>query len=255
MHSAGTIRPFVPKSLIGDGVRVSQSAAAMARSVAELALYFTLSLLRSLNQVDRAMAHAHDWRRAAAFAPGRTIDSATIGVIGASRVGRAYIAIVRNLGARVNVYDPYLSPDEATALGVRTVSLEELLSTSDVVANHAPVTTETQELLSADRLALLRDGAAFVNTARSAIVDSSALQAELLSGRISAGLDVFDSEPRDPGSPLWNLPNVMLSPHIGATTRESFLHQGRLSVEEIERFLSGAPLLHEVTVDAYDRLA
>jgi Phosphoglycerate dehydrogenase and related dehydrogenases len=255
VHSAGTIRALVPKALIEDGVRVSQASAGMARSVAELALFFTLSLLRSLQGVDREMRLNRNWAAASAFGLGRTVASETIGVVGASRVGRIYIEMVHALGATVQVYDPFLSAREAAGLGVVLAPLDELLRDCRVVALHAPVTPETRNLLSAERLAHLRDGSILINTARSAILDSAALERELCSGRLSAALDVFDEEPLPGDSPLWGLPNVILTPHIGAVTQHSRSMQGRIVVEEIERFLQGAPLQNEVLAETYDRLA
>jgi phosphoglycerate dehydrogenase-like enzyme len=253
-HSAGTVRWLVPKTLVADGVRVTQAAAGMATSVAELALFFTQSLLRTLYGVDRRMVQG-DWSGALDFGLGRTIAGTRIGVIGASRVGRSYIELVTALGAEVVVSDPYLHPAEARDMGVELVELDDLLASCPVVALHAPVTHETRGMLTAERFALLQDGAAFVNTARSAIIDSAALVAELRSGRISAALDVFDVEPLPAGDPLWSLPNVILTPHIGAVTTHSRRTQGAIVVEEIERFASGVGLRFEVNETNYDRLA
>jgi phosphoglycerate dehydrogenase-like enzyme len=253
-HSAGTVRWLVPKTLVADGVRVTQAAAGMATSVAELALFFTQSLLRRLYAVDRLMVQG-DWSGALEFGLGRTIAGTRIGVIGASRVGRSYIELVTALGAEVVVSDPYLHPAEARDMGVELVELDDLLASCPVVALHAPVTHQTRGMLTAERFALLRDGAVFVNTARSAIIDSAALVAELRSGRISAALDVFDVEPLPAGDPLWSLPNVMLTPHIGAVTTHSRRTQGVIVVEEIERFASGVGLRFEVNEANYDRLA
>lgn len=255
VHSAGTIRALVPRSLIEDGVRVSQATAGMARSVAELALYFTISLLRTLQGVDRQMHLNHDWAAASAFGLGRTVASETIGVVGASRVGRIYIELVKALGARVQVYDPFLPETEAARLGVVLAPLDELLRDCRVVALHAPVTPETRNLLSAERLASIRDGGILINTARSAILDTAALEHELRSGRLSAALDVFDEEPLPRDSGLWGLPNVILTPHIAAVTHHSRRMQGLIVVEEIERFFEGIALENEILASTYDRLA
>ncbi|MFR9723124.1 hydroxyacid dehydrogenase [Streptomyces sp. MS19] len=254
-HSAGTVRRLVPKSLVADGVSLSHAAAGMARSVAELALWFTIGHLRSLHSVDRAMHGGRDWAAAQAVPLGTTAAGTRIGVVGASRVGRVYIELVRALGATVPVYDPYLPEAEAERLGVVPTPLDELLAGCPVVALHAPVTDETRGMLDARRLALIPDGGVLVNTARSALIDGPALVAELRSGRISAALDVFDDEPLTPGDPLWELPNVTLTPHIGAATRHSRRTQGAIVVAEIERFLRGEPLEHAIRADTYDRLA
>lgn len=255
VHSAGTVRELVPKSLIEEGVRVSHAPDGMAQSVAELAMYFTASLLRSLYRVDQAMRIRHDWREASSFGLGSAIAQTRIGVIGASRVGRAYIRLLVAYGADIRVYDPYLSDDEASNLGVQKSDLEDLLRWCRVVALHAPVTHETALMLSGQRLTLLQDGAALVNTARSALLDMDALLAELRDGRISAALDVFDDEPLPPSSPLWELPNVILTPHVGAVTTHSRRAQGQMVVEEITRYVHGKALQAEISTESYDRLA
>jgi glyoxylate reductase len=123
--------------------------------------------------------------------------------------------------------------------------LDELLRTADVVSLHVPLTPETDGLISRERLGLLRDGATFVNTARGGIVDEEALVEELVSGRISAGLDVFADEPRVPER-LLGLPNVVLAPHIASATIETRAAMTRVLVDNVLAFLAGEPLANEV---------
>ncbi len=256
VHSAGTIRHLIPPELL-DRVRVSQASAGMAQSVAELALFMTISRLRDLDQIDRVMTtnlRDHAWHNAD-FGLGRTLAGTTVGVIGASRVGRAYLKLVVASGAQVLLYDPYLDEREAKELGARLVPLELLLSTSAVVALHAPVTDETRLMLDARNLALIPDRGVLINTARSALVDTEALLKELRSGRISAALDVFDHEPLPADSEWWRLPNVLLTPHLGAQTWHSRRTQGAIVVDEIRRYLAGLELRHEVRADTYDLMA
>jgi glyoxylate reductase len=119
--------------------------------------------------------------------------------------------------------------------------LDELLSQSDIVTIHAPLTPETRGLIDQDRLALLRDGACFVNTARGEIVDEAALVAELVSGRLRAGLDVFANEPHVPPA-LLMLPNVVLAPHLGSGTRQTREAMTRIVVDNVLAFERGEPL-------------
>ena len=123
--------------------------------------------------------------------------------------------------------------------------LDELLRTADVVSLHVPLTPETDGLLSRERLALLRDGVTLVNTARGAIVDEEALVDELVSGRISAGLDVFVDEPNVPER-LLELPNVVLTPHVASATVETRAAMTRVLVDNVLAFLSGDPLPNQV---------
>jgi glyoxylate reductase len=122
-----------------------------------------------------------------------------------------------------------------------------LLAESDVVSIHTPLTPETRGLIDARRLALLRDGACFVNTARGEIVDEAALVAELVAGRLRAGLDVFAHEPAVPAE-LLALPNVVLTPHLGSATRQTREAMTRIVVDNILAFERGEPLLTPVTV-------
>jgi glyoxylate reductase len=141
----------------------------------------------------------------------------------------------------------------AEAFGMRVVHhshhdglpLDELLRTADVVSLHVPLTPETLGLMSRERLALLRDGATLINTARGAIVDEEALVDELVSGRISAGLDVFASEPHVPER-LLALPNVILTPHIASATVETRDAMTRVLVDNVLSFMRGDPLPNEV---------
>ena len=125
------------------------------------------------------------------------------------------------------------------------LALEDLLGTADVVSLHVPLTPETRGLISRERLARLQDGATLVNTARGAIVDEDALVDELVSGRISAGLDVFANDPHVPER-LLGLPNVVLAPHIASATVETRAAMTRVLVDNVLAFLRGEPLPNEV---------
>lgn len=254
-HSAGTVRPYVPASLLGDGVRVVQAAAGMATAVAEFALTLCLCLLRNVHSFDRAMVGGGDWSVRDRLPLGAELAEQRVGVVGASRVGRAFIRMVRALGAPVTVADPYLSAADAAALDVTAAPLHQVLAGSDVIAVHAPVTDETRGMIGKAELALVRDGGILVNTARSAVLDEPALVDELIAGRLRAGLDVYDTEPLPLDSPLYGLPNVLLTPHQAGASVQSRYLQGRIAVDEITRYLAGEPLQHEVTAEAYDRLA
>lgn len=254
-HSAGSVRSVIPRSLLDDGVRVTQAAAAMADAVAEFALTLCLCLLRHVHTFDRAMIAAADWSARERAGLGQALSAQRVGVIGAGRTGRAFIGKARALGAAVDVFDPYLAAEAAAELGVRGVDLDALMSTSDLLVVHAPVTAQTRGMVGARELALLPDGAILVNTARSAVIDERALVAELVSGRLRAGLDVFDTEPLPASHPLVGLPNVLITPHQAGATVQARRLQGRIITDEITRFLRGEPLRHEVTAETYDRLA
>ena len=243
-HIGASVKFFVTDEVFARGIHVTQAGQAMARPVAEVALAFTLSLLHRLPRFDHALHAGAEWAAAEQAPPRHEILGCPIGVVGASRTGRAYAELARALGAEVSVSDPY-------AAGA--VPLDELLASSRVVALHAPALPETRHLLGARELALLPDGAGLVNTARSWLVDERALLAELRSGRIDAAIDVFDSEPLPVDHELRTLPNVLLTPHQAAGTVEGRVRQGRIVLEEIERYRTGLPLRHAVTREMLSR--
>ncbi|MDZ8200348.1 hydroxyacid dehydrogenase [Microbacterium sp. SSW1-59] len=253
-HTGGTVRFLVPRRLIDAGVTVTQTSSAMAPAVAELCLVQTITLLRRLPAIGERMRQ-RDWSGAIAIPPGRSLQGMHVGVIGASRVGRAYIAAVRALGGVVSVYDPYLADADARRMGVKRAGLGELLAGCPVVALHAPVTEATRGMLDARRLATIADDGILINTARSALIDTAALVAELRSGRLSAALDVFDVEPLAQDDPLWSLPNVLLTPHRGAATAQTSTAMGEMAVTEIERFFRGEPPIAPVSASIYDTIA
>jgi glyoxylate reductase len=162
--------------------------------------------------------------------------------VGLGRIGQAVARRASGFDLRV-LYTRRTGAD--SDLGEYRV-LDDLLREADVVTIHAPRTPETEGLIDARRLALLRDGACLVNTARGEIVDEEALLRELASGRIRAGLDVFVHEPQVP-EPLLDLPNVVLTPHLGSATRQAREAMTRLVVDNVLAFERGEPLLTPVT--------
>ncbi|WP_432889773.1 hydroxyacid dehydrogenase [Kribbella sp. CA-245084] len=250
-HSASSVKHFVTDEVFRRGLRITQAGQAMAEPVAEVSLAFTLSLLHRIQRFDHQM-HDGAWRVAAP--PQHGLTSSRIGVVGASRTGVEYIRMLVALGAEVVVYDPYLTDDRADQLGVRRTTLDDLLRTSRVVALHAPTLPETHHMIGARELALMPDGSSLVNTARSWLIDSPALLAELRTGRLDAALDVFDEEPLPADSPYRTLANVLLTPHQAAATVECYLEMGEITAAEVERFAVGEPLEYELTEAALARM-
>jgi phosphoglycerate dehydrogenase-like enzyme len=246
-HAGASVRSLVTAATFARGIRVTQAGEAMAPAVAEQALAMTLTLLHRIHRFDHALHAGEPWSLAKDAPARRELRGCPVGVVGASRTGRAYIALVRALGAVVRVADPYLNPSEAVALSVEIADLHTLLRTSVVVSLHAPVLPETAGMIGAPELGLIPDGGLLVNTARAALVDEQALLAELSTGRLDAALDVFDLEPLPVDHPLRALPNVLLTPHEAAGTVQSRRRAGGIVLAEIGRFLAGEPLEHEIT--------
>ena len=254
-YAAGSVRPFVTDAVYERGIRVTHAAARIADSVADVTLLLAMMGLRKPQDFDRRLKAVEAWPEK------RDIDTYEIrgkrvGLLGLGYVGRRSAALFQAVGAEVWAYDPYLAQAEAAALGVRLVSKEELLRECRVISVHLPSTDETRHMLGARELALIPDGAVFINTARASVVDQEALLRELQTGRFWAALDVFDPEPLPVDSPLRQLDNVLLTPHIAGLTRDSYFGMGREMVAEIRRqFVDGAPLRYEITRERLAQMA
>jgi glyoxylate reductase len=220
----------------GRGVAVTNTPGVLDAAVADLTLALILACRRHLVESDRFVREGR-WRRGWARPEllGRDLAGSTLGLVGLGRIGSEVVRRAEAFGMRVVHHRRHDG-----------LPLDELLRTADVVSLHVPLTPETHGLLSRERLALLRDGATLVNTARGAIVDEDALVEELASGRISAGLDVFADEPRVPER-LLGLPNVVLAPHVASATVETRAAMTRVLVDNVLAFVRGEPLPNEVS--------
>ncbi|MFD3520158.1 hydroxyacid dehydrogenase [Streptomyces sp. NPDC058653] len=251
-HAAGSVRSLVGDAVWERGIAVSSAADANAGPVVSCTVaLITLAARRTLTL---AAGYAGGWPD---FPSRSGADRLTVGIIGASRIGRRVVAELVGSDAdyRVLLYDPYITDEEARRLGARRVELAELCRRSAVVSVHAPLLPETTGLLDATMLALIPDGGALVNTARGAIVDTGALTAECASGRLEAYLDVTAPEPLPPGHPLLSLPNVLVTPHMAGAQGSEVRRLGEYAVAEVARWVAGEPLLGEVPREALPRLA
>jgi phosphoglycerate dehydrogenase-like enzyme len=254
-HAAGTVKNHVTPACFERGVRLTSAAWANAIPVAE----FTVAVIVLANK--RAFRAQRRYRELKGFRlwshefPGIGNHGKRVGLVGASRIGRMVIERLRAFDLEVLVHDPYLTVDEARELGVEACELDDLLRRCDVVSLHAPSLPETHHLLDARRLALLRDGAVLVNTARGALVDHEALTHELVEGRIDAVIDTTEPEVLPSDSPLYHLDNVFLTPHIAGSQGTETRRMLDLALDELERFVRGEPLQHEVRREDWDRIA
>ncbi|MER7098599.1 hydroxyacid dehydrogenase [Streptomyces humidus] len=254
LHAAGSVRSLIGEALWERGVAVSSAVTGNAVPVAE----YTLAMILLAGK--DVLTHRERFRLSHAQpTPAETATMGNfgrrVGVIGASRVGRRLLELLRPHDFDVLLHDPYVDAAEAAELGARAVSLSDLLLHSDIVTLHAPDIRETRHMLDGDRLALIRDGGILINTSRGALVDQAALTGELVSGRLHAVLDVTDPEPLPADSPLYRLPNVFLTPHIAGSLGNELERLGRIVVEELERLAEGLPLVHEVRRGDLTRLA
>jgi glyoxylate reductase len=217
------------------GIAVTNTPGVLDAAVADLTLALILACRRHLVASDRFVREGR-WRRGWARPEllGRDLAGSTLGLVGLGRIGS-------EVAKRAQAFGMWVTHHRRSD----GLPLEELLRTADVVSLHAPLTPETRGLISRERLALLQDGATLINTARGAIVDEEALVDELVSGRISAGLDVFAHEPHVPEQ-LLDLPNVILTPHIASATTETRAAMTRVLVDNVLAFLRSEALPNAV---------
>ena len=254
LHAAGSVKGFATPELWERGITVSSAADANAVPVAEYTLAMILLAGKDLFAF-RDLFRARRTFPYGEIVPGIGNHGRRVGVIGASRIGRRLIGLLRPHDFRVTLSDPYLDEPAAAALGVRLLPLDDLLRASDIVTVHAPETPETRRLLGRRELSLMPDGAVLINTARGSLVDHDALIAELRAGRLSAVLDVTDPEPLPPDSPLFDLPNAFVTPHLAGSQGNEVARLGRTVAEEAGRLVAGAPLAHGVDQEALNRTA
>ncbi len=202
------------------GILVLNTPDAYSLSAAEHTLALLLALCRHLPAAD-ASVRAGAWERERFL--GTQLSGKTLGLVGLGRVGQLVAQRAAAFGMAVLAYDPYAGELEARALGVTLAPLDEVLAQADFLSLHSALTDETRRLLGADELARLKPTASVINCARGELMDEAALAEALAAGRLAgAALDVFGAEP-PAGSPLLRLPNVVLTPHLGASTREAQL--------------------------------
>lgn len=236
-HAAGSIKGLIAEEIWDAGITVTNAASVMATYVGEFALTLTLAMLRTLPRY--AFGASREAWNDIPCAGNETLFGKTVGIIGLSHTGRAFLRLLPLFGCNVIAFDPYASEQRAAELGVKLVSLEELLSTSKVISLHAPITEETKGMLNADKLKLISDGAVFVNTARGILLDHDALARELATGRFKAALDVTYPEPLPEDHPLRQLPNVIIPPHIAGPTTDGRRDMFRCVVDDLKLFWAG----------------
>ncbi len=201
------------------GIAVFNAPGGNTNSAAELTMALMLALARRLTEADRSMREGR-WERAGL--QGIELKGRTLGLVGAGRIGGEVARRCRAFGMEVLVYDPYLTEERAEQLGVRLVSLDHVVENADVISCHVPLTDETRGLIDASRLGRMKDGVLVINASRGGVIDEAALAEALHDGAISgAALDVYEREPLSEESPLRNAPNLVLTPHLGASTEEA----------------------------------
>ena len=252
-YAAGTVKMTLTDAVWDRGIRVTSGANANAEPVAE----FTLAAILFANKGVLWRRGPADYSAISAMG-GRQWGNygRTIGIVGASLVGRRVIELLRPFShLSVTLYDPYVTHKEATSLGVTKLELDELCAGADVLSIHAPALPETLHMIGAAQLSALPDDATVINTARGPLIDHEALMPHLASGRLYAILDVTDPEPLPDDSPLLDMPNVWLSPHLAGSQGTELARMTDYVFEEVRRWSAGEPALNEVTRDRLTTMA
>ncbi len=209
------------------------------RSVSELVVCFAIDLLRHVSLGDREI-RAGDWR----LRPGRQLSDRTVGIVGCGHVGKDLARLLRAFGCTVLAHDIGDFPEFYAAHNIEPCGLEDLLQRADIVSLHLPRDTTTENIMSAERLALMRADAILINAARGGLVDETALKDMLRGGRLAgAAFDVFGSEPPE-DLELLNLPNFLATPHTGGSTDEGILAMGRAAIAGLSDHRVPEPGVH-----------
>jgi D-3-phosphoglycerate dehydrogenase len=223
------------------GVVVANCPGANDQAVADLTIGLMISLARQIPLVDQDV-RSGKWGRY----EGSELWKKSVGLIGLGRIGRGVARRALGFDMQVLAYDPYVDDQQARAIGVRMASLDEVITAADFVSLHTPLTEETRHLIGKQQLEQMKPSAFLINTARGGLIDEEALYEALVGGKLAgAGLDAFAVEP-PVGSPLLGLKNVVLTPHIGAHTKEAIERVGMLAAQNVVHvFRTGEPI-HQV---------
>jgi D-3-phosphoglycerate dehydrogenase len=230
------------------GIAVCNAPGRNAPAAAEFALGLMLAAMKRIPDAHMSLKGG-EWRGEfyAYEENGIELDGSRVGLVGFGAVGSRVARVLRAFGSEVLVYDPFVDVAEVEEIGSRKAELDELLESSQAVSIHARLTDETRNMIGADQIARMPRGAVLVNTARGGLLDYDALCDALESGHLgAAALDVYDEEPPPESSRLFEVPNLVLSPHIAGATKETAHRAARIAAEEVRRYARGEEL-HNVT--------
>ena len=237
------------------GILVVNTPDGPTESTAEHAIALLLSLTKRVTLGDRGLRAGKGWADYGTIPVGLEAYGATLGLVGMGRIGGRVATIARALGMRVLAFDPYAAPARAEALGVTLVgTLEELLTSADIISLHCPAIPATYQLINARTLALMRRGSDVINVSRGTVIDEVALVDALRSGQLAgAGLDVFDPEPAAADNPLFSLPNTICTPHIASYTDASVLRMREMVCAQVAAALRGERPTELVNPEVWER--
>ncbi|WP_394814571.1 hydroxyacid dehydrogenase [Streptomyces chisholmiae] len=248
LHAAGSVRPHVGPAVFDRDVLVTTAAEANAEPVSHYTLAAVLWAFKKVPFLaNDARAHRADWSYRERRGELSGVDR-TVVLVGYSRIGARVCALLTELGlARVLVVDPIADPAEIAAAGAQPATLAEALPQAHVLSLHAPELPATRHLIGAAELAALPAHATVINTARGSLLDTDALAHACADGRLQAILDVTDPEPLPADSPLYDLPNVLVTPHIAGSLDTETRRMAQAALDELERYRAGRPPIDPVS--------
>lgn len=255
-HAAGSVRPVVSDTLWQRDIRVTSAASAISYGVAEFCLGLILTATKRVFWTAQAIRQGYWQEASSGFGGMFELYQQNVGVVGVGHIGSHLIRLLKNFDCHVFAYDPFLTPEMAASLGCEKLdTLEDLFARCRVVSLNAPSNEGTRHLLRGRHFAALPPGAVFVNTAGSIQIHEAEFLAELRKGRFVACIDRCEEEPCALDHPYRTLPNVILTPHIAGVAAENRFRIGTFAVDEVEAFVQGRPLIHEVTEAALATMA
>ena len=252
VHMGGSVKRNVCDEMFERGIIVIGASPVLASCVAETALGMMIMGQKRAGALNRVVRNG-GWRESPQW-PARELRHKTVGIVGASQVGRNVIRLLEPFRVHVLIYDPYLDEEGAKELGARKVSLEDLARRCDIMSLHAPSNPSTDKMINKEILAMMKDEALIVNTARGELIDQDALIEELQKGRFYAYLDVTSPEPPEADSPLRKLDNVDVIPHIAGCIEDCTDLCDR-AADELERVFKGEKPLYRITKDMFARIS
>ena len=245
VHPAGSIATFITDSVYDKGIKICSSNSVMARYVAEGTLAYILAALRNIPEQNKLMKDKFLWTQLKK----NSLINRKVGLVGLGQIGRFLLEFLKPFDVKIKIYDPYVKPDTLKQYDNLEIStLEDVLTWSEVISLHASRTPETYHMLNKERLKMIKDGVLIVNTARGSLIDEKALCVELKSGRLSAVLDVYEEEPLPLESPLRDMDNVILMPHLAGENTIEYTYP---MIDEIKRFINNEPLLYEIPYEQF----
>lgn len=255
-HAAGTVRGIVTDAFWERNIPICSAASLNAIPVAEYVFAQIILCLKQVHHLARLTRKQWVYTQPDQLSIRFGSYGAVIGLVSLGQIARQLLVRLQTLDVQVQVYDPFVSEASARELGVTLVDLPTLFRSSDIVSLHTPLLPETNCMITGELLERLKPGAAFINTARGAIVDEPAL-CRVLAQRpdVQAIIDVTHPEPPLEGSPLYRLPNVLLTPHIAGSLDRECARMGDAMVDEARRLLMDKPLQLQVTPEIYARMA